>query len=191
MRAAGAYPVTAFAQDDDGLVDPDAILRARARALASVPEPVPAEGTLARLLEFRLAHERYAVETTRVREVVVLRALTLLPCVPHFIRGIINVRGRITPVIDLKRFVDLPESGITDLHHVVLIEAGGQEIGLLADAISGERVVERAGLQASLPTLTGIRADYLLGATGDGMVVLDAVRILADPRIVVDEELGT
>ena len=177
--------------DDDALADPDALLRERARALSSVPEPAPAEDALARLLEFRLAHERYAVETAHLREVVILRALTLLPCVPRFIRGIISVRGRITPVIDLKRFFDLPEPGITDLHHVVLIEAGGQEIGLLADAISGVRVVQRAALQASLPTLTGIGADYLLGATSDGMVVLDAVRILEDPRIVVDEEVGS
>ena len=181
----------AWQPDDDALVDPDALLRERARALSSVPEPAPAEDALARLLEFRLAHERYAVETAHLREVVILRALTLLPCVPRFIRGIINVRGRITPVIDLKRFFDLPEPGITDLHHVVLIEAGGQEIGLLADAISGVRVVQRAALQATLPALTGIGADYLQGATSDGMVVLDAVRILEDPRIVVDEEVGS
>ena len=171
--------------------DAAAVLAARAAALAVRPAPAASHDSLVELLEFRLAHERYAVETAHVREVVVLRSLTPLPCVPAFIRGLVAVRGRIVPVLDLKRFFDLPDAGITDLHEVVLIEAGDVEIGLLADAVSGVRRIAREALHGALPTLTGIRADYLLGATHDGLVALHARRILEDPRIVVDEEAAS
>jgi purine-binding chemotaxis protein CheW len=165
------------------------VLRARALALARRPVEPPAADTLIELLEFRLAHERYAVETRHVREVHPLRSLTPLPCAPAFVRGIVNVRGRITAVLDIKRFFELPEIGLTDLHRVVLIQGHGMEIGLLADAIVGVRAIAAQDLQDQLPTLTGIRADYLKGVTAQGLVVLDVPRLLQDPRILIEEEV--
>ncbi|MEJ0098282.1 MAG: chemotaxis protein CheW [Pseudomonadota bacterium] len=146
------------------------------------------EATL-ELLEFRLAQERYAIETRCVQEVYPLRELTPLPCTPPFIRGIVNVRGRILPVLDLKKFFDLPEQGLTDLHRVILIRGQGMEIGLLADIALGVRTIAASALQASLPTLTGIRAEYLKGITEEPLIVLDADRLLADPHILVHEDV--
>src|SRR4051794_13858537 len=92
------------------------ILQARARALARRPEEAPAAGEMLEILEFTLASERYAVENRYVLEVAPLKELTPLPCTPPFVRGIVNVRGRILPVFDLKMFFDLPQKGISDLH---------------------------------------------------------------------------
>ena len=172
------------------LDDPKEILRARARALARPPErPIETEG-MYDLLEFRLAQERYAVEYRYVEEVCLFKELTPLPCTPPFVRGIVNVRGRILPVLDLKRFFDLPEQGVTDLHRIILVRGHGLELGLLADVAVGVRSLPAGSLQASLPTLTGIRSDYLKGVTVDRLIVLDLGRILADPKIVVHEEVG-
>jgi len=165
------------------------VLHARALALARRPEEARAADTLIELLEFRLAHERYAVETRHVREVHPLRSLTPLPCAPTFVRGIVNVRGRITAVLDIKRFFELPQAGLTDLHRVVLIQGDGLEVGLLADAIGGVRTIALQELQDQLPTLTGIRAGYLKDVTAQGLVVLDAQRLIEDPGIVVQEEI--
>jgi purine-binding chemotaxis protein CheW len=167
------------------------ILRARARALARPPEHAPATGPLLEVLEFRLAQERYALETRCVREVSPLKDLTPLPCTPPFVLGIVNVRGRIVPVVDLKKFFDLPEEGLTDLHRIILLEGHGVEIGLLADATEGVRLIPMDTLQPSLPTFTGIRSEYLKGVTDDRVVVLDAPRILADPKIIVHEDVDT
>ena len=93
-----------------------------------------------------------------------LRDLTPLPCTPPFVLGIVNVRGRILPVLDLKKFFDLPEQGLTDLHRIILVSGNDLELGLLADVIVGVRSVPADSLQPSLPTLTGIRADYLKGS---------------------------
>ena len=165
------------------------ILRARAQALARPPETAPDEGASLEVLEFSLALERYAVETRFVREVHPLRDLTPLPCTPPFVLGIVNVRGRILPVLDIKKFFDLPDQGLTDLHRIILVHGNDLELGLLADAIVGTRTIPVDDLQPPLPTLTGIRDEYLKGVTAECLVVLDLDRILSDPEIIVHEEV--
>jgi purine-binding chemotaxis protein CheW len=142
------------------------------------------------LLEFGLASERYAIECQYVEDVQPLRELTPLPCTPAFLAGIVNVRGRIVPVLDLKRFFDLPERGLTDLHRTIIVRGYDLEIGLLADVVFGIRSLPAERLQPSLPTLTGIRADYLKGVADGSLVVLAVERILSDPKITIHEEVN-
>lgn len=169
--------------------DPQEILRDRARALALIDEAAPEPGAMLDLLEFRLAQERYAVENRLVQEVSPFKELTPLPGTPAFIRGIVNVRGHILPVLDLKRFFGLPEKGIGDLHRIILVRSGELELGLLADDITGLRSIPTASAHPAPPTLTGIRADYLKGVTAERLIVLDLARILADPGIIVNDEV--
>jgi len=167
----------------------DRILRARAQALARPSSSAPAPSTMLELLEFRLASERYALEIRHVQDVHPLRDLTPLPCTPPFVLGIVNLRGRILPVFDLKKFFDLPEQGLTDLHRIILVRGNDLELGLLADVIVGVRSVAVDSLQPSPPTFTGIRAGYLKGIGEERLVVLDLDRILSDPKIIVHEEV--
>jgi purine-binding chemotaxis protein CheW len=167
------------------------ILRAKARALAAPPRQRGADERTLKVVEFRLAKERYAVEQRHVREVFPLKELTPLACTPAFLPGIVNVRGQILPVIDIKKFFDLPETGITDLHLAVIIHERDMEVGLLADAVSGVRAIRLESIQASLPTLTGVRAQYLRGVSDDQTVILDARQILADPKLVINEQVET
>ncbi|MEK6210807.1 MAG: chemotaxis protein CheW [Pseudomonadota bacterium] len=170
---------------------PDAkqILRARAQALARPLESAPVAEASIEVLEFRLAQERYALETRYVREVHPLKNLTPLPCTPAFVLGIVNVRGRILPVLDLKKFFGLPENGLTDLHRVILVGDGDLELGVLADVGVGVLTIPVESMQPPLPTLTGIGAEYLKGITAERLVVLDMGRILSDPKILVHEEV--
>ena len=165
------------------------LLRARARVLARPRERAAAANVSLEVLEFRLGRECYALETRHVREVYPLKDLTPLPCTPAFLLGIVNVRGRIMPVIDIKKFFDLPDTGLTDLHRIILVRGNDLELGFLADIAVGVRTIPVDSLQTSLPTLTGIRADYLKGVTAERLVVLDVDRILADPKITVHEEV--
>jgi purine-binding chemotaxis protein CheW len=171
--------------------DAERILRARAQVLAHPPERAAAGGSMLDLLEFRLATERYALETRHVQEVHPLRELTPLPCTPPFVLGIVNVRGRILPVIDMKKFFDLPDRGLTDLHRIILVRGGDLEFGILADVIVGVRSLPSDSLQPSLPTLSGVRADYLKGVTEQHLVVLDLDCIISDPKIVVHDEVDS
>lgn len=164
------------------------ILKARARVLAQEPAEVQDADAL-EIVEFMLAHERYGVELSFVREIHPLTNLTPLPCTPAFVLGIVNLRGEIISVIDIKKFFDLPEKGLSDLNKVVVLQSATMHFGVLADAILGVRHVPVAEIQPSLPTLTGIREQYLRGVTSARTIVLDAERLLADEKIVVQEQV--
>lgn len=165
----------------------DSILHARAVALAQ-REELPASVPTIDLLEFRLARDRYAVETQHVSELLPLGDLTPVPCTPNFIAGVVNVRGRITAVIDVQKFFGMPTRGLTDLHHVILVRRGEMELGVLADSIVGARADAREDLQPALPVSAGVPVEYVIGMTPDRVLVLDLARMLADPRMIVNEE---
>ena len=165
------------------------ILRERARILARPPEKAAAGDQVIEVIEFVLAYERYAVETRYVREVEPLDNLTPLPGTPAFVLGIVNVRGEILSVIDLRKFFELPEKGLTDLNKVIVLESENMLFGILADAVAGVRRIPVADIQPTLPTLTGIREAYLKGVTPGRMVILDAEKLLTDESIVVEERV--
>jgi purine-binding chemotaxis protein CheW len=167
------------------------ILKARAKALAWEPGAKKTAGTDLEVVEFLLAYERYAVQVAYVREVYPLKELTPLPGAPPFVLGMINVRGRILSVIDLKKFFDLPEKGLTDLNKVIILRSDKLEFGILADVILGARAIPLDDIQPSLPTLTGIREEYLKGVTAERIVILDGEKLLSDPAIIVHEEMET
>ncbi len=165
------------------------ILKARAQALAREPRQEEPAGGYLEVLEFLLAYERYGIEMSWVRETLPLRDITPVPCTPTFVLGLINVRGQILSVIDIKRFFDLPAKGLTDLNKVIVVHGEGMEFGVLADAICGVRAIPLAELQPSLPTLTGVREEYLKGVTGERTVILDGKKLLSDRKIIVHEEI--
>lgn len=166
------------------------LLAARAQLLARQTDGGPDSGALLELIEFTLAHETYAVESRFVREIHPLRDLTPLPCTPSHVMGIVNLRGHVLSVIDIRKFFDLPERGLTDLNKLIVLTDGEMEFGILADVVVGVRAVSADAIQASLPTLSGIRADYLKGVTAERMVVLDAQKLLSDRKIVVQDEVN-
>ncbi|RTL50586.1 MAG: purine-binding chemotaxis protein CheW [Rhodocyclaceae bacterium] len=166
------------------------ILAARARALA-VPARKKKEGERIEVIEFLLSGEHYGLEFAYVREVFPLVDLTRLPCTPPFVLGIVNVRGEIVSVVDLRKFFDLPEKGLSDLNKVIILHSGEITFGILADVVVGVKILPRNELQPSLPTLTELREEYLLGVTREPMAVLDAAKLLADPHIVVEESVPT
>jgi purine-binding chemotaxis protein CheW len=165
------------------------ILKERARALARVAEPEAAAGKSIDLIEFRLASEAYAIEYAFVQEVHPLRDFTPLPGTPPFVLGIVNLRGQILSVVDLRSFFDLPARGLGDLNKVIVIRDDRMEFGILADEVTGVRAIPRIGIQPPIPTLSGIGAEYLLGITDGGLIILDANMILRDERMVVCEEV--
>lgn len=122
-----------------GAVDADTerkILAERARALARRVEGEDRGETL-QVVEFSLASERFGIEMSFVREVYPLRDLVQVPCTPGFIRGIVNVRGRLISVTDLKTFFDLPNEGLGEMNRIIIVAAGGMETGILADRWRG------------------------------------------------------
>jgi len=168
------------------------VLRARARLLATGGKrEAESPDLLLEVVEFVLGSEHYGIESRRIREIHALSDFTPLPCTPAFVLGLVNVRGRILSIINIKRLFDLPERGLSDLNKVIVVYAGAMELGILADAILGLRPISVKEIHPALPTLTGIRAEYLKGITKESLVVLDVEKILSDEKILVNELVST
>ncbi|MGC2521005.1 MAG: chemotaxis protein CheW [Burkholderiales bacterium] len=187
LEAARARMARVWAPDPE---ETKRILRERAQSLAREPGKAEAGDEHIEVIEFVLAFENYAIETRYVREVEPLDNLTPLPCTPAFVLGIVNIRGEILSVIDLRKFFELPEKGLTDLNKVIVLESGNMLFGILADAVAGVHRVPIADIQPSLPTLTGVREAYLKGVTSGRTVILDAEKLLADESVVVQERVA-
>ncbi|MDD5242753.1 MAG: chemotaxis protein CheW [Syntrophorhabdaceae bacterium] len=166
------------------------ILKERARTLSQEREEKETDTGYIDVVAFSLAYEEYAIESFYVREVYPMKELTPVPGTPPFVLGIINVRGQILSVIDIKKFFDLPEKGLTDLNKVIIIRDDSMEFGILADVVLGTRHIMLSEIQQSLPGFTGIRAQYLKGVTRGRAAVLDAGKLLSDKNIIVHEDAG-
>lgn len=166
------------------------ILKERALKLAQPPEEDDKSRQFLEVIEFWLAHERYAVEVEYVREVYPLKGLTPVPCTPSFVLGIINIRGQIVSVTDIKQFFDLPRKEITDQSRVLILRNHKMELGILADAVVGERKIPLTDIQSDMPSFIGPREHYVRGVTQDRLVVMNADKFLSDDAIVVHQEVG-
>lgn len=147
------------------------------------------EGERTQIVEFMLAGEKYGIEAIYVREIFPLKDLTPIPCTPPFITGVINVRQEIVSVMDIKKFFNLPECGITELNKVIILKTDDMEVGILADSITGVTGVDIDGLQTFLPGLTEIGAEYLKGIAEGPFIILDGGKILSDKKLIVSEEV--
>ncbi|TRZ52091.1 purine-binding chemotaxis protein CheW, partial [bacterium] len=139
------------------------------------------------IVAFRLASETYGIEAAYVREAYPLRDFTPLPGVPPFVLGIVNVRGQILSVIDLKKFFDLPAGGLGQLNKLIILWDEQMEFGILADEILGAQSIPLDSIQPAPPTVSGIGAEYLRGITAERVILLDAEKILNDEKIIVDQ----
>ena len=115
----------------------ETILKKRAEKLKIPLVGVQQSGKQIDGLEFLLADEKYAINSIFVSEVIYINELTKLPCTPPFIMGLINVRGKVLSVIDIKTFFNIPGKGITNLNKVIIVVHNDIEIGILADDIHG------------------------------------------------------
>lgn len=166
------------------------IFKERARRLAQRPSTEDSQEETLELIEFMLAHERYAIEVAYVREVYPLKDMTTVPCTPSFVLGIISVRGQVISVVDVKDFFDLPKKEITDTFRVIIVKNDDMEFGILADAVIGETKLPVAKIQSDMPSLKGVRSQYVKGVTQERLIIMDVDKLLSDESIIVHEEVS-
>ena len=166
------------------------LLKKRAQALALQENDETGQQECIEIIVFRLAYETYGIETAFVREVYPLKDMTTLPGTPSFVMGIINVRGQIVSVIDLKNFFNLPEKGLGELNKVIIMCNERMEFGILADVVEGTQSVALKEIMAAPPSVIGIGKKYLKGVTKEHIVLLEAESILNDEKIIVNEKVN-
>ena len=161
------------------------ILRERAKAIALrfVPVHHTTEGTP--VVEFLLFPEQYAIDARYIREVLTIKQITPIPGTPDYVMGVINYRGKIISVINLKVLLGLKEKGLTEMNKALLLESEEMEFGLIVDGIIGSTYLSDEQLASPPLNLSSRGAEYLAGITHSGSIMLDAKRLLTSNQLIV------
>jgi len=155
-------------------------LRQRAEQYAAPPRERKVDEDALTVLAFDLGGERYGVDVMLVRGVRALSKIARVPGIPPFYRGVVNVRGQILTVLDLRTFFDIPVADEETMPpELVIVRSNNLEIGLLAHGVSGVVTVPR---EAIVPA-DNIR--YALGVTADHLVLLNIEQMFDDDRLIV------
>jgi purine-binding chemotaxis protein CheW len=171
-----------------------------ARQLAKAPAQEQAGGWID-LVFIRSGDESYALEVEHIFEIRQAEQITPVPHVPSWVRGVYNLRGHILSVIDLFSFLGLPQPAPrgkeTLTASLVMARTPEMESALLADQVLAVETIPRAQIQVPTELVHGLRAEYvegiveLHGEEGDFIAtILNLPAILADKRLVVDQEDG-
>ena len=134
------------------------------------------------LVVFQLGAELYGVEIARVHEIIRLQSVTRVPRSPSFVEGVINLRGKVIPVVDLRRRFGLPTAEHTRASRIVVVEIGDQVVGIVVDGVSEVLRVSQMTVEPPSPVVAGIDSEYLHGIAKlpDRLVILlDLDKILA------------
>jgi len=164
------------------------ILKQRADILKIPLEKISEAKKTIECLKFRLSKETYAIDSTYISEVILINEHTPLPCTPAFIIGIINVRGRIISIIDIKKFFNISDN-VTNIHKVIVVKNNEIETGILADDIIGNATFDLNSLQTDITTITEKHDNHIIGVTKDCEIILDIKELLSDERILIEEEI--
>jgi len=154
---------------------------------------VSTQNNTQQLVAFNLANEEYGVAITQVQEIVRVPEITHIPGMPVFIEGVINLRGKVIPVIDLRKRFGLEQKEYTEKTRIVVADAGGQIIGLVVDSVSEVAQLAQDQIDAMPPSITSIDAQYLQGVGKMGkrlVILLDLAKLLGDLERVTLEGLG-
>ncbi len=119
-------------------------------------------GTI-QLVSFHLAEETYGVEITKVREIILMGDITRVPQTPEYVKGLINLRSTVIPVIDLRIRFGLPEGDLTDESRIMVLHVAGKMIGIVVDAVSEVLRVSDDQIAPPPPTVAGLGREYLTG----------------------------
>jgi purine-binding chemotaxis protein CheW len=131
-----------------------------AGAMAGAAE---APGPELHLLTFVLGREEFGIPVTQVREVIRVSDVTRVPQAPAHVRGVVNLRGRILAVIELRSRLGLPPAELTPRSRVVVVEVRGRVLGLLVDAVSQVTKVPEVSVAPAPDEVVSTDADYLTG----------------------------
>jgi purine-binding chemotaxis protein CheW len=143
-------------------------------------------------LTFKLAEEEYGLEIIKVQEIIGLMPITKVPRVPEYMRGVINLRGRIIPTIDLRSKFALPVVEDTDKTCIIVVEVmsskGKVNVGIIVDQVAEVLDVAANEIDHAPEFGTALRTDFIL-AVG---IVKGAVKILLDiDKVLTNEEVAT
>lgn len=135
-----------------------------------------------KFLTFFLADEEYGIEILKVQEIIGLLPITRVPRTPPFIRGVINLRGKVISVVDLRLKFGMEEKEATSETCIIVVQAVGMEMGIMVDKVSEVLAIATSEIDDAPSFGTTVNTDYILGigkAQGKVKLLLDIDKVLS------------
>jgi purine-binding chemotaxis protein CheW len=139
------------------------------------------------IVVFELGDERYGLDIATVYEIIRHQPITAVPQAPGFVEGVINLRGKIIPVVNLRDRFGMAEYALTKASRIVVCDVAGTRVGLVVDGVSEVLMIAAEAIEATPDVAAGNEAAYLRGIAklGDRLIILldlDGLLGDADPE---------
>jgi len=139
-------------------------------------------GTM-QLVSFHLADETFGVEITKVREINLMCEITQVPQSPTYVKGLINLRSNVIPVVDLRALFGLPENELNSESRIMVLQVRSRIIGIIVDGVDEVLRISNKDIASPPPTVAGLEQDYLMGIVrleSKLLILLDIDKVLGD-----------
>ncbi len=141
-------------------------------------------------LTFSMADEEYGIGILKIKEIIGMMSITTVPQTPEFVKGVINLRGKVIPVIDLRLRFGMEAIDYTERTCIIVVEIGGQtgtvQIGIVVDAVSEVLNINEEDVEDTPTFGSKLDTDYILGMAkmeGGVKILLDIDRVLSAQEI--------
>jgi purine-binding chemotaxis protein CheW len=134
------------------------------------------------VVSFKLGSEEYGVDIAQVQEINRMVAITHVPRAPQFMEGVINLRGQLIPIIDLRTRFGMPRTEHTKNTRIVVTEIGAKRVGMVVDSVSEVLRLPVDQIEAAPDMITGVDTEYIrgVGKIEDRLIILlDLARIIS------------
>ncbi len=141
------------------------------------------------MVSFHLGAEIYGVEITKVREIILMCEITEVPQTPHYVRGLINLRNTVIPVIDLRTRFGLPTMEQSQDSRILVIHIGQKMVGIVVDGVDEVLRISTDQIAPTPDTVVSMGNEYLNGLVkmeNQILILLDIDKILGDDREVLE-----
>jgi len=135
------------------------------------------------LVSFKLSNETYGIEITKIREIILVGQITRVPETPHYIKGLINLRSSVIPVIDLRARFGLAENELTQDSRIMVLNVGRRTIGIVVDSVNEVLRVSQDQISPAPPTVASLGNQYMTGLVrleDQLLILLDVDRLFGE-----------
>ena len=145
------------------------------------------------LVTFRLGQEEFGLDVFKVHEILRHQEPTAMPRAPEFVEGVLDVRGALVPVVDLRRRFELPEPKVDDDTRIVLVDFQGERLGLVVDSVTEVLRAPETAVSPPPSYFRGLAAEFIRGIVrleGRLVVLIDLDRILSTQERLALQQSG-
>lgn len=145
-------------------------------------EKTPDEASEMQFVSFLLGEEEFGADILMVQEIIRMQSITRVPNAPHFVEGVINLRGKVIPIVDLRKRLHVEGNADRKKMRIIVVEVGGNMTGFIVDAVSQVLRIPKNTIEPP-PSIVvaGIDSEYITGVSKLGeklLILLDFSKIL-------------